>query len=224
MNVGGGDPANRDKSAENAAVGARLTKLVGSDRVRSIADIAGVSELSLRRWMKGDGSADAMGLARIAKYYGVSVDWLVTGEGEQKPTLARDDQTWVPIYDGKLAAGDGGMVYEGEATDHLALPTSFLKSVGVPDKMHIVPVQGDSMAPEINHGDWAIIDSSQRRATENVFAFNLEGSALIKRLRLLGDGKAQLVSVNPAYPPIEVRLDSDQLIVGRVVYSLRRQM
>jgi SOS-response transcriptional repressor LexA/DNA-binding XRE family transcriptional regulator len=69
-----------------------------------------------------------------------------------------------------------------------------------------VRVRGDSMTPEIVEGDIVVLACSDRAQDENIVCARLrDEGVLLKRLKIV-DPVAQLfrlISVNPAYPPID---------------------
>ncbi len=188
----------------------------------------GVPVGTLQKMMRGATEPKFGTVIQIASALGISLDYLMTGIGDDSGDwgtdmpLAPRGHTRVPIFEGGVSAGAGGVVFEGKPVDYQSFPTDMLKNMGKPEEMHLVPIVGDSMEPELRSGDHAMVDISQREPREQIFAFNMEGFAMVKRLRLKGGGKAELVSTNPTYEPIPVDLDNDSVIVGRVVWTGRR--
>ncbi len=78
-------------------------------------------------------------------------------------------------------------------------------------------VEGDSMAPTLNHGDRVYVDPSETELREGrIYICEIPGDGhTIKRVRRLDDGQLWLVSDNPAYRPWR---PSEMRIVGRVYY------
>lgn len=192
-------------------------------RQEDLSAASGVPVPTIQKALNGAGEPKIGTLAAISAALGISIDELLTGIGaESGDELTPETHIRVPMYDGALTAGAGGVVFEGKPVDYQSFPTDMLKGMGRPEEMHLVPIVGDSMEPELRSGDHAMVDISQREPREQIFAFNMEGFAMVKRLRLKGGGKADLVSTNPTYAPIPVDLDNDSLIVGRVVWTGRK--
>lgn len=191
----------------------------------AVSRASGVPIGTLQKMMRGATEPKFGMIIDIAAAIGLSLDYLITGIGEESgdwetnmPQLPRGHSR-VPIFEGIIEAGSGTAVFDGDPINYIDFPTEWLKRLGNPAEMHAVAVGGDSMEPDLRSGDIIIVDYSQRTPREAVFAFNIEGWALVKRLRLKGDGLAELVSTNPSYPPMAVRLDKEGLIVGRVVWT-----
>lgn len=79
------------------------------------------------------------------------------------------------------------------------------------------------MSPTINDGDLILLDTREgQQTTEGIYAINLAGGLLVKRLRL--SGAVEVISDNERYGTETI--NGDQLaqlhIVGRVVWQGRR--
>jgi transcriptional regulator with XRE-family HTH domain len=74
----------------------RLSKVLEEDRrsVMAIAREVGCSEAALRQWAAGDAEPPVYQLARLCAVTGVSLDWLVNGEGPRKAEeVVRESRT-----------------------------------------------------------------------------------------------------------------------------------
>lgn len=189
-----------------------------------VSQASGVPMGTLQKMMRGVTEPKFSTVIEIAAAVGVSLDYLMTGIGDESgdwesvlPQVPRG-QSRVPVLDGHVMAGDGGVVFDGPPSSYLTFPTEWLRQYGKPEQMHAIAVRGDSMEPELRSDDLVIVDCSQRSPSEVVFAFNIDGWALVKRLRLKGGGEGEMISANPAYAPISIKLDAEHLIVGRVVW------
>lgn len=80
------------------------------------------------------------------------------------------------------------------------------------------------MSPTINDGDLILLDTREAQQTEGIYAINLAGGLLVKRLRLRLSGAVEVISDNERYGTETI--SGDQLaqlhIVGRVVWQGRR--
>ncbi len=74
-----GQKFNREAFAE------RLRNcLPKDDRLQESADSIGISLSGLKNWLRGTSEPDVSHLVQIVKYTGVSLAWLVLGEGEMQ--------------------------------------------------------------------------------------------------------------------------------------------
>lgn len=89
-----------------------------------------------------------------------------------------------------------------------------------PDRIKIIEVRGESMAPKINDGDIAFVDVHVNRFDgDGIYVLVWNGRLLIKRLRAQLDGSLSVESENRSYSPEVIQEDNvDSLrIAGRVV-------
>ncbi|WP_053062164.1 LexA family transcriptional regulator [Desulfovibrio sp. TomC] len=186
---------------------------------------------------------------QIGKKTNISIDWLVTGEGVMErgnaeatrttPSIVPADEppymnpeaapamgyTLVPKVQARLAAGTGSLETEGEVIGYYAFKTDFLRRKGLPKKMVLMDVAGDSMEPVLIDRDTVLIDESQSAIISGgLFAVGIEHEVFVKYLDRV-PGKLILRSRNERYAPVEVdmngQLSESVRIIGRVVWSCR---
>lgn len=133
----------------------------------------------------------------------------------------------VPHYDVQASAGHGSLVGDESLVDHLVFKRDWVvRGMGLdPKALALIDVRGDSMSPTINDGDLILLDTREtHQVTEGIYAINLAGGLLVKRLRLRLSGAVEVASDNERYGTETI--SGDQLaqlhIVGRVVWQGRR--
>lgn len=210
------------------------------------AEAAGAAKRTLIDWEKGVSSPTAVQLSALAAI-GVDVLYVLQGEASKERSRARapamapavstpqDDggaPDWsayvqVPHYDVRASAGNGTVVHEENVVDHLVFKRDWvMRSMGLdPKRLALIDVRGDSMSPTINDGDLILLDTREgQQTTEGIYAINLAGGLLVKRLRLRLSGAVEVISDNERYGTETI--NGDQLaqlhIVGRVVWQGRR--
>ena len=165
---------------------------------------------------------------QIAEQFNVSADWLFFGTGPMRsgetPQSAQipTDITMVPMVEARLSAGHGSFETSDEVHGHYAFRTEFLRRKGQASKMVLMRVTGESMQPEIRHGDAVLVDQSQTAPRPGItYAVGVEDMVYLKIIDAQ-PGKLVLRSFNPAYAPIDVPMDEDMVdsvrIIGRVVW------
>ena len=145
----------------------------------------------------------------------------------EPPTLELDGDEFaaVPRVAVEASAGAGAFNDEPEVVGKLAFRQDWLRKIGVkPEKSMLITVTGESMMPDLEPGDLALIDQDKAEWEHNrVFALvDLDGAVRIKRILLDGKKGLVLVSDNAAENPPELRLKGDANRVrplGRVVWS-----
>lgn len=147
---------------------------------------------------------------RLARYLGVP----------EAQLGGRDDGlVEVTRLDVGASAGPGRLV-DGEAAQRPGrFSPELLRQLGVsPELASIIRVEGDSMAPLLEHGDEILVDRARQRvnAKGGIFVLRVDGELIVKRVRP-GVGGVELVSDNPAYPVRHCRSDAVE-IVGQVAW------
>lgn len=121
------------------------------------------------------------------------------------------------------SAGGGYSLIEAEK---IAVPKAELISViknGF-EKLAVVKISGNSMAPTFNDGDILIVDMAAKEVEDNrVYVLNYGGELFCKRI-LKGLTYMMIESDNPKYPP--ERIQGQELeklnIVGKVAYRMNK--
>lgn len=146
---------------------------------------------------------------------------------ERAPALAGALMT-VPRLAVGAAAGAGSSNDGDRLIAHHAFDRRWLRSLsGAPQQLAIISVEGDSMAPTLNHGDDIMVDASDgvARLRDGIYVLRRDDVLLVKRLtcrRGKGAACVDIVSDNPDYAPEHAVTVDALTIVGRVVWTGRR--
>ena len=229
----------------------RMVQAIGG---KSQEDLASFFEISKDAIYKAgrQGKIPPAWFLTIGKKTGISIDWLVSGvgpmrtgnaqaapaEAQKSSVVPEDDLQWmapeaapsmgytlVPKVKARLAAGTGSLETDGEIVGYYAFKTDFLRRKGLPKRMVLMDILGDSMEPVLQESDTVLIDESQNEILSGgLFAVGVENEVFVKYLDRV-PGKLILRSKNTQYAPIEVdmngHLSESVRIIGRVVWSCR---
>lgn len=191
----------------------------------------GVSQPSLTRWIKGEADTSRTNLIKIAEAANVSVEWLITGNGEMMgvplcgtiPQL-ENDVVMIPCYKSILVSAGFGSFNDGITKPDGEEPYSelLLKTIGIkPKDAAVFWAKGNSMEPVISNGDQLLIDRSKKEIKSNkIYLIQNESSIWVKRVKLLWD-RIELISDNKEeYAPISLTsADAGTLkVIGQVAY------
>lgn len=130
----------------------------------------------------------------------------------------------IPRLDVRLSAGNGTENGVPEVVETLAFRHDWLQSISLnPSNAVLVGIDGDSMVPELRHGDLALIDRSRTMPRSGqVYAFtDIDGSTRVKRIDVL-PGQGYILRSDNAEYRTEARLGDEAnrvQIVGLVVWS-----
>ncbi len=230
----------------------RIRHLRGATPQAKFASQIGVTQSTLGRYERGESAPDVDFIQAVYEKLGVEQKWLVSGEGPMRvpgsasqpidkahwaedertkpgavPTSDGADAYQVPLVADMPSAGNGNDILDEEPKCYYPFPASWLRKKGNPKDMLLMEVSGDSMEPEIKHGDMVMLDRGKTRPIGGrFFVVRLEGSLYVKRLEVL-PRKLLLVSLNKSYTPIEVDMTRDVSesvqIVGQIIW-LSREM
>lgn len=129
-------------------------------------------------------------LMRFAKYFGVSIDYLL---GEEPPSTGG---TWVPVL-GEVAAG-----IPIEAVEDIVDYEEIDAALAATGDFFGLRIKGSSMEPRIREGDVVIVRKQDDADTGDTVVALVNGdSATVKRLKKEADGSMWLLPNNPAYDP-----------------------
>jgi len=177
---------------------------------------------------------------KIASFYNLSTDWIMTGEGSKaresgvaeagtayNSTKFRDDYIYVPRYDVQASAGHGAINENEAVVDHLAFRRDWVKNkLGVDAKaLALITASGDSMEPTIQEDDLLLLNTAVNEVQDDgIYCIKNEFTLQIKRIQRMIGRELVIKSDNPAYQPFTV--GPDQLgfleVVGRVVWYGRQ--
>lgn len=219
-------------------LGERLREARGEESRDTFAQLFGIHRNTLARWESGERSPDVDFLRAVAENKGLSLEWLLTGKGDQHPNgcdeprltsvpmmVSDCDVVMVPKVQARLSAGGGSLEANSDPVGNYAFRSDWLCRKGQAASMVLMDVVGDSMSPAIEDGDMVLIDQSQTGVVPGaIYAVGIEDGVYVKRLDLL-PGTLVLNSINPAYSPIQVPLRGDLAdtvrVIGRIIWWCR---
>jgi len=180
---------------------------------RALAEMIGLSEGQIYRYIKGENMPGVDVLVKIAIASGVSIEWLATGNSRKVSITSADvEQTNPPEKRGGFFCLDGDKVI-GFRLEWL------LEKVGTPEHLQLLQINTDEgMGTTLGVNSLVIIDSSERDVTHGVYRFCLkDGTTKIKRLQSLTRDTIKVISDNAAYAAYTVSTE-DLTILGKVIW------
>jgi phage repressor protein C with HTH and peptisase S24 domain len=145
--------------------------------------------------------------------------------GPYSPEQLGDGFFLVPLYDVQASAGVGAVVEQERLLSRLAFRSDWiLRELKVdPHSLALITASGDSMQPTVGQGDLLLLNIHQQTVTDDaIYALQVHGGLVIKRVQMLLDGTLIIRSDNPLYQEQRVRPDEAPRIVGRVVWIAKR--
>ena len=160
---------------------------------------------------------------KLARYFAVS-EAVLGGPADLAP---RDGLVAVNRTAVRASAGPGAIVAEESGRPYFAFDERWLKTLtsSPSDKLSIIRVEGDSMAPTLNPGDDILVDlgDCDERLRDGVYVLRIDEALVVKRIALhpIG-GRVTVQSDNPAYPDWPDCDLAELHCVGRVIWAGRK--
>lgn len=233
-------------------IGSRIGLVADKYRSRTeAAAAAGVSVISLRRYIAEEQAPSFQVLARLAIPQGVSLEWIATGEGpmsmgepssEATPTSVAqpavcmdtlgnpvnlDDFVFIPWYKEKASAGHGAAISDQKPAFCMSFRRPWVKDYLRIDakNLAVLSVKGDSMEGVLNSGDVILVNRADTSPTSGLYVLRIDGDLIVKRVQKMLGGRLEIISANDAYKSFEVdpgHPNGDFAVIGRVVWFGRQ--
>lgn len=133
----------------------------------------------------------------------------------------KEDIVTIDMVDATACCGDGVENLPEKICGHWRLPLAEFKSLasGNPNDIKMLRVQGDSMQPTINEGDFVWVDISNNFVgSDGIYLIRMATGLAVKRLQA-GLSNVVIKSDNPTYSDITAEV-GELKIVGRVIHIL----
>jgi phage repressor protein C with HTH and peptisase S24 domain len=213
----------------------RLEMVMAGRSAREFSRLCGISDASVRDYLRGDSYPSLDRLDAIAAAADVSAQWLATGKGSADLGIREseglytsgqfDEFALVPVYDIAASAGHGSIAEDSQPLRDLAFRRDWLISHGLLNKLlAVIEVKGDSMTPTLSAGDTILVDMTDTEiGVDAIYVLRMNDHLYAKRLQRGLDGSVRVISDNPAYQNqiIEEGRLQDLHVVGRVVWGGR---
>jgi phage repressor protein C with HTH and peptisase S24 domain len=213
-------------------------------RIRELREVLGLTQKqfgerigkswrTVQDWEAGKSSIPDHTLRFISQVFGVSYEWLKTGQGEMwekrekalleeleaKTKEVLEKLVRIPVV-GRAGAGFPESPADMEAVGYVLVSKETFQKGG----KFSVQVHGDSMEPTLHDGDFVVFKTYVGDGTDIpngkvVVVRNHYGELIVKRLTRL-NGSIVLTSDNPKYPPLQP--SADLQIVGVAVEAIKR--
>lgn len=177
----------------------------------------GKSKSSYTNWKNGAIPQNTT-LYKVADYFGVTVDWLMSDHSDAhyvnaSPAEEPGNEFRLPVY-GSISAGRGVLAEED------IIGWAYADEEYHDGEHFWLSVKGVSMEPDLKNGDLVLIRKQQCLDGGQIGAFIFGGEGFVKKYLPSDDG-IHLHSLNPVFPDIIVTPESyDQFqIIGKIVES-----
>lgn len=184
-----------------------------------VSRATGIPSSTFSDWKKGKSSPKQEKLKKIADYFGVTLEYLMTGEEEpsKKHNVSTHSRHGVPINVlGRVAAG-----IPIEAVEEIIDIEEISEDMAKTGEFFGLQIHGDSMEPRMLDGDVVIVRKQDDAESGDIVIAMVNGDdATCKRIRKYKDG-IELISNNPSYKPMyfsNYEIENKPVkIIGKVV-------
>lgn len=162
----------------------------------------------------------------LARYFGVPEEELGKPGGPSSPVTSARQLKAVPVISLGASAGYGAVTDRERKSSSIQFGSAWFRKMGLkPDRISIIQVQGESMAPTLCDGDDILVnhDDADARLRDGIYVVLLDELLFVKRVAL-GPRRGQYTvkSDNPAYPQWEDLDPRLMKVIGRVVWVGRK--
>lgn len=167
-------------------------------------------------------------IKKLVKEKNINANWLLTSEGEMfttpkeafrapmKTMAESPDGRIIPYLDQPVSAGFGETLLNDEGKDrYICIPDT-----GGKKDLKALRVKGDSMDPTLKDGDIVVCDTGGWDG-DGVYVIKTHEFAFVKRVVLQPEGY-KVISDNEKYPPYQVPVSEDTVIIGKVYCAVIR--
>lgn len=187
--------------------------------------------VSREMWGKYERGQAVMGTKVLEMFSEIGADagYVLSGKrasqvhrAEEQPAHVLHDLVMVPRYDIQASAGNGVVIHSELIVDHLAFKQAWVRERGLnPKRLALIEVRGDSMEPTLRNHDLVLIDmASNTVGADGIYAIQLNGFLMTKRIQALMNGSIAVISDNATYR--QQILQAEELeslhIIGEVVW------
>jgi phage repressor protein C with HTH and peptisase S24 domain len=178
----------------------------------------GFSNATATKWKKG-AIPSGITLSKIADYFSVSTDYLLTGSERESSSIQTVEPLppscirSVPLFE-TVSAGFGAYA----DSSRIGFMPVYIKSDYEAENTLAVKVKGDSMFPKIEDGDTVVVCRDMEWHNGDIVVALIDGDeGVVKRAFRTAD-HLTLESINPMYPPRRFEMeDMNRVqIVGKV--------
>ncbi|NJK63114.1 MAG: helix-turn-helix transcriptional regulator [Synechococcaceae cyanobacterium SM2_3_1] len=212
----------------------RLRQIIGNSTILHFAKRIGVPDSTMRKYLNGH-QPTADRLVTIAEATGISLQWLLTGEGPQYLDSEEEEEkdpemVSIPLHDVEASAGGGALLDQPvEEVERIEFQRSWLHRqfhTG-PAGLVLLYVRGESMEPTLKSGDVILVDRKATEPRDGIFVVRFDGTLLVKRLQVYPGKIIEVCSDNQAYKSFELDVrkpPEDFAVIGRVLCSIHNHV
>lgn len=199
---------------------------------KDVAEYLGLTVTAYGHYETGRRQISAENLAKLAKFYGVTVDDLLgISENpewqtiEEKPEVVAEEEVMIPLV-ASLRCGWNSSGEPFYVIKKVPIPSSYAKRWG--DDLKAIIAVGESMSPTIIPDDMLICKPTDEWTDGNVVVISVNDIDTVKRIFRTSDGGIDLRADNPKFETLHLSLDDIERlnvhVLGRVMIPIPKEL
>lgn len=237
----------RNKTLSKKQIANRIIKVMNQLKIKKsqLAEILKTDVETIVDLLNG--KIDPKQIEAIALALNINHSWLIGGNGIPLPNqpdimLDKMDNLWEDYYDNdeignenaalidrldaRASAGTGIENFDVEVLERISIPMQMIYP-HKPEHVKIIQVIGDSMQNNgggFLNGDWILFLNDGNVVSDGPYVIVIDEQLFVKQLQFRPKGTILVISINPQYPPIEIKPEEMDgfRIIGRVIGKYRR--
>jgi transcriptional regulator with XRE-family HTH domain len=195
----------------------RLTELrnIKNMSQKELSQKSGLSQSYIAMLEKGERNLNYKTMQQLAQALNINPQDLISDNP------VNPDSVSIKIIDAVACCGTGIEALQENVVGTWDIPLKKYRdfSTTKPENVFMLQVEGDSMTPTLNSGDWALADTSQNYiSSDGLYLIRMASGLAVKRIQ---SGLKDIIikSDNPAYKDITASV-GEVAILGKIIYIL----
>ena len=195
----------------------RLTELrtIKNMSQKELSQKSGLSQSYIAMLEKGERNLNFKTMQQLAQALKINPQDLISN------TPVNPDSVSIKIIDAVACCGNGIEALHENVIGTWDIPLQKYRDFATskPENVYMLQVEGDSMTPTLNSGDWALADTSQNFiSSDGLYLIRMASGLAVKRIQS-GLNDITIKSDNPAYKDITASV-GEVAILGKIIYTL----
>ena len=195
----------------------RLTELrnIKNMSQKELSQKSGLSQSYIAMLEKGERNLNFKTMQQLAQALNINLQDLISNNPVNPNSVS------IKIIDAVACCGNGVEALHENIIGTWDIPLQKYRDFATskPENVFMLQVEGDSMIPTLNSGDWALADTSQNYiSSDGLYLIRMASGIAVKRIQS-GLNDITIKSDNPAYKDITATI-SEVAILGKIIYTL----
>lgn len=195
----------------------RLTELrnIKNMSQKELSQKSGLSQSYIAMLEKGERNLNYKTMQQLAQALNINPQDLISNNP------INPDSVSIKIIEAIACCGNGIEALQENVIGTWDIPLKKYRDFATskPEHVYMLQVEGDSMTPTLNSGDWALADTSQNFiSADGLYLIRMASGLAVKRIQS-GLSDITIKSDNPAYKDITASV-GEVTILGKIIYTL----